>query len=246
MEFRKRSIMSTIDNTILQTSNNNNNDNLNRYKPLPPISKIPGLNPDSELIASAEQKTFRTFKVLESDTSYIRLAKQGGRKNLLQYSEYSPQETKAEKVNKENLVLKKRPDLLDYQEHAPSSQESSPETKSPLNENNNNDDHNNNSDMKINKNSNKNNNNNNSSNQSNNSNTPGKSIMEIKKQSMSIKKGNQMMSRNAAAGKERPDILPVDNVEILKHLNVPRRQILPKMKNQPRKFKSHPIRVGGK
>eukprot|EP00794_Sanderia_malayensis_P007078 gene7078-7875_t len=219
-------------NAISNNVISNNRNSLSKLKPLPPISKIPGLNPDSDAIASAEQKTFRTFKVLETDSSYIKLAKQGGRKNLLQYNEYCPKALVAGRmdvVNKENLVLKKRPDLLDYQEHSPAIAQKSPaENASVLTESEDNNNNNLNDVMtRV---------DNESVNKSVRA-TAGKSIIEIRKQSMNMKNAT-------ATAKERADILPIDNVEILKHLNVPRRQILPRIKNQPRKMRSHSFRVG--
>lgn len=221
-------------------SSMNTMSSFNKHKPLPPISRIPGLNPDSEVIASAEQKTFRTFKVLETDSTYIRLAKQGGRKNLLQYNEYSPNENAIvgiPKESKDGLAMKKRPDLLDHQEYKPRGK--TPQEKLPLV------DSNNNNEMTIDNNNVINNNNNNICSR-NGSNGPLKSLMEIKKQSINLKKkAKENAAQKTSPGKERPDILPIDNVEILRHLNVPRKPILPKLKHQ-QKEKKRAARIGAR
>lgn len=208
----------TDNNNNFNIENNNNNGklSLNRFNPLPPISKIPGLNPDSDVIAAAEKKVFRTFKIHETDSSYVKLAKQGGHKNLLEYKEF----------DKENLNLKtsgkqtkngrvKRPNWLEHEEKKQNKAD-----KSPLYE----DESNNNNISMYN-----NNNNNNNSKYGNGG--AGRSIIEIKKQAKMLK--------------ERPDLLPVDNTEILKHLNAPKQQILPKINNKYR-FASKFVRVAGR
>ena len=204
----------------IDLNNNNSNDGkmgLNRFNPLPPISKIPGLNPDSEAIAAAEKKIFRTFKIQETDSSYVKLAKQGGHKNLLEYKEFDKENfgfnKRLAKFNKKKL---QKPDWLEYEAQKTTSPANSPTA----------DDVNNNNSM---------NNNNNNKNRSNNNNNgtggAGKSIIEIKKQA-------KMM-------KERPDLLPVDNTEILKHLNAPKRPVLPKI-GQKSRLTSRFVRVAGR
>ena len=205
-------------------SNNNSNNKgsitLNKFIPLPPISNIPGLNPDSAVIAAAEKKVFRTFKVQETDSTYIKLAKQGGHKNLLEYTEFGKENAT---VNKEptlsNNKKAKKVEWLDCKEEKACKSR----MKSPTNDdvNNNNIDSNNNTAI--------------SSNYSNSKKGPvastGKSVIEMKKQAKVLK--------------ERPDLLPVDNTEILKHLNAPRRPVLPKTLPKSR-LASKFIKVAGR
>lgn len=225
-------MLSTEDTSpsLSRSFNNNNNDDmhvcLNKLKPLPPISRIPGLNPDSDAIASAQQKTFRTLGVQKNDSSYIKLAKQGGRKNLLQYHEFATGETKKES----NANGAKRPGLLDYEEYKPLLSHKTAEKSSTVE---NNSDNNNNNIT-----SSKNNTNNNNS-------GPGKSIMEMKKKSRNLKSLKTAAAiQQVPDVKERPDLLPVDNAEMLRHLSAPRRG-LPKLKKQPR-LACRSVRVGGR
>eukprot|EP00795_Rhopilema_esculentum_P000458 gene458-10132_t len=207
------------------SSNNNNNTGvlcLNKFKPLPPISNIPGLNPDSEVIAAAEKKVFRTFKVLETDSAYVKLAKQGGRKNLLEYKEFNNEYLR----KKESQVATKRKDAVKGENNNKTKIGNGNKTIEESNNNNNN----NNNDIEWSSgNNNKENNNNN--NNSNNNNVIKKKAFTVLK-----KKGEF---------KERPDILPVDQTEILKHLNAPKRPILPKIKHYPR-LAARFVKVGGR
>ena len=199
-------------NVVLSNSNAKNRPCLNKFKILPPISNIPGLNPDSDKIAAAEKKTFRTFKIHETDSSYVKLAKQGGRKNLLEYQEYANKENKA-------LLTKAVEDAGEEIEV----------------DNNNNNEINNNS--------------NNTSNKNFNSSSAGKSIMEIKKQAKNLKEKKALKEVSSKSSvppvKERPDILPVDNTEILKHLSAPKRPLLPKLRPQPR-LSARLLRIGAR
>ena len=55
---------------------------------LHPISRLPGLNPDSENVAKYQVKDFRKYRVQESnETNFIKLCRQGGRKDLLYHDE---------------------------------------------------------------------------------------------------------------------------------------------------------------
>ena len=195
-------------------NNNNGKINLNKFNPLPPISNIPGLNPDSDVIAAAEKKVFRKFKIHETDSSYVKLAKQGGHKNLLEYKEFGK-----ENLSSNDLLViakyekAKMPDCLEYEEKA-----SKEPVSSPANENINSK----NRKSKM-------------CNSNNNINRyeagAGKRLIEMKKQSKILK--------------ERPDLLPVDNTEILKHLSAPRRPVLPKIGNKSR-LTSRFVRITGR
>ena len=200
--------------------NNENNNNvkitLNKFNTLPPISNIPGLNPDSEVIAAAEKKVFRKFKIHEADSSYVKLAKQGGRKNLLEYKEFEKENLSSKKIvtipRNEKVI---RPEWLEYEKEGTIEQpDYNPDDV----------DVNNNCDPKP------------FSRNANNCNSGGaagarKSIIEMKKQA-------KMM-------KDRPDLLPVDNTEILKHLNAPKRPVLPKISHKSR-FTSKFVKVVGR
>ena len=202
-----------------KTINDATNPTLNKYKPLPPISNIPGLNPDSEFIVNAQQKTFRDFSVTQGDSEYIKLAKNGGRKNLLVYEEHQEPSTltqnfnsvKGQKLRIFNPGLTwKRPDYFNYEEHRPTSKYITPiERVSPpfscdqlsLWEREK-------ADHQLNK-----------------------SVLKSKKQEKS-------------PVKERPDILPVDNKEKLKHLNAPRLRPTPRVKNRGRFLPRKMIQIG--
>ena len=172
-------------------SNSNQNGSLSKFNALPPISKIPGLNPDSDVIAAAEKKVFRTFKIHDSDSSYVKLAKQGGRKNLLEYKEFDKENVSLNTlVSKSKKEKVKRPTWLEHDEEKVEEADKSP-TLDDINNNNVNKSY-------FNKNA-----------------GAGKSIIQIKKQAKMLK--------------DRPDLLPVDNTEILKHLNAPKRPMLPKI-----------------
>lgn len=203
--YNNNNISSNNNNNVVLSKNNaKNRPCLNKFKMLPPISNIPGLNPDSDKLAAAEKKTFRTFKIHDADSSYVKLAKQGGRKNLLEYQEYA---------NKENKALFRK-----------AVEGASDEIE--VDNNNNNDINNNN------------NNSNYTSNKNYSSASAGKSIMEIKKQAKGLKEKKALKEAATQSSvlsvKERPDILPVDNTEILKHLSAPKRPLLPKLKPQRR------------
>lgn len=214
--------MSSTMNTHSISNNKNGPITLNKFIPLPPISNIPGLNPDSAVIAAAEKKVFRTFKVQETDSTYIKLAKQGGHKNLLEYTEFGKENANVnnEATLSNNKKAKKVEWLDSKEEKAWKSPVNSPTTEN-VNNNNNNIDINNNTTI--------------SNNHSNSKKGPaastGKSIIEMKKQAKVLK--------------ERPDLLPVDNTEILKHLNAPRRPVLPKTLPRSR-LASKFIKVAGR
>ena len=63
---------------------------------LHPISRLPGLNPDSETIAKNQVKNFRKFRIQESEESnFVKLCRQGGRKDLLAINQWkNPSEAK--------------------------------------------------------------------------------------------------------------------------------------------------------
>ena len=197
--------------------NNNNNVKvtLNKFNTLPPISNIPGLNPDSEVIAAAEKKVFRKFKIHETDSSYVKLAKQGGRKNLLEYKEFEKENLSSNKIvtipRNEKV---KRPEWLECEKkEATTKLDNSP------------------NDVDVNNNCNQQAISGNANNCSSGAAGARKSIIEMKKQA-------KMM-------KERPDLLPVDNTEILKHLNAPKRPVLPKIGHKSR-FTTKFVKVAGR
>jgi len=69
------------------------NRNLNPGKP---ISHLPGLNPDCEYVAKQQQKEFRSYRSTNA-TDYVRLCRQGGRRELLHYTSTPVIESKLER-----------------------------------------------------------------------------------------------------------------------------------------------------
>lgn len=63
----------------------------------PPASQIPGLSnlPDDATIETEDDRTFRRKWIRDTDSKYIRLAKKGGRQDLLAFREPKPKSDEA-------------------------------------------------------------------------------------------------------------------------------------------------------
>ncbi|XP_057312859.1 uncharacterized protein LOC130654321 [Hydractinia symbiolongicarpus] len=84
-----------------------------------PISRLPGLNPDSDYIAKYQLKDFRKYGMQTSDdTDYLKLCRNGGRRDLLTHDGCTPETQRQKVVEKENK--KERPNQLQISMKSPS------------------------------------------------------------------------------------------------------------------------------